>query len=63
MLRMVFLRERVVTIFELFDGLRSVGTRLRHYADPSSSKKNVAVSPSITIRMGENVKPRCLTFE
>ena len=58
---MFFLRKRVVTIFGLFDGMcgRS-GHVFATSANPRSCIKKAAMSPSFTVRMGENVKPKCL---
>ena len=58
----VFLGKRVVIIFGLFDGLRSVGTRFRTSANPRPCIKKVIMSPSFTVRMGEDVKPKRSTF-
>ena len=54
------LRKRAVTIFRLLHGLWSVRTRFRHYRQPCRScKKNMSVSPSFSVRVGQDVKPRC----
>ena len=61
---MFFLRKRVVTFF--FNFLMACG-RWGHIfatiANPRSCIKKVTVSPSLTVRMVENVKPKYLTFD
>ena len=52
----VFLRKRTVTIFGLLMACGRWGHVFVTSANPRSCIKNVAVSPSFTVRMGENVK-------
>ena len=60
LVRLFFLRKRVVTIFGLFDGWGHV---FATSANLRSCTKEMAVSPSFTVRMGENVKQKCSAFE
>ena len=59
----VFQRKRVVAILEFLLTYGRWGDIFATTANHRSCVLKVAVSPSFTVCMGENVKPNRLTFE
>ena len=62
-LSMFFLRKRVVLFMDFLMTCGRWGHVFATGANPRSCIKKLAVSPSFIVRMGENVKPKCFTFE